>query len=88
MNATYYAVLVGGANGDGAWRGLGTIVELTYPRPYMFQPAEYGRLIYTVTYIATVYLPKQIQIPICPPHQNCVVCMVLTSHTRANGCVI
>ena len=29
-----YAVLVGGANGDGAWRSLVTIVELIDLRPY------------------------------------------------------
>jgi hypothetical protein len=29
-----YAVLVRGSNGDGAWRGLVTIVELIDPRPY------------------------------------------------------
>jgi len=33
---TLYAVLVGGGNGDGAWRGLVTIVELIDPRPYIF----------------------------------------------------
>jgi len=42
-----YAVLVGGSNGDGAWPGLVAIVELIDPRPYMFQSAVYGRLIYT-----------------------------------------
>jgi len=46
-----YAVMVGGANGDGAWRGLITIVELIDPRPYNFQPAVYGRLIYSVIYV-------------------------------------
>jgi hypothetical protein len=29
-----YAVLVGGSNGDGAWRGLVRIVESIDPRPY------------------------------------------------------
>ena len=38
---------MGGSNGDGAWRGLVMIVELIDPRPYMFQSAVYGRLIYT-----------------------------------------
>ena len=35
---TNYAVLVGWgvANGDGAWRGLVTIVELIDPRPSIF----------------------------------------------------
>ena len=38
----------GGANGDGAWRGLVTIVELIDSRSYMFQPAVFGRLISSV----------------------------------------
>ena len=42
----------GGANGDGAWRGLVTIVELIDPRPYIFQPAVYGRLIYAVIHMS------------------------------------
>jgi hypothetical protein len=42
----------GGANGDGVWRGLVTIVELIDLRPYIFQPAVYGRLIYTVMYMS------------------------------------
>ena len=33
---THYAVLVGGSNGDGAWRGPVTIVESIDPRPYIF----------------------------------------------------
>jgi hypothetical protein len=36
--ASYYAVLEGGTNGDGARRGLVTIIESTDPRPYIFQP--------------------------------------------------
>jgi len=40
--------MVGGSNGDGAWRGLVTIVQLIDPRPYMFESTVYGRLIYTV----------------------------------------
>jgi len=43
---------VGGSNGDGAWRGLVTILELIDPRPYIFQFAVYGRLIYTVIYMS------------------------------------
>jgi hypothetical protein len=35
------AVLVGGSNGDGTWRGLITIIELVDPRPYMFLSAVY-----------------------------------------------
>jgi hypothetical protein len=42
-----YAVLVGGTNGDGAWRGLVTIVDLIDPLPYILQSAVFGRLIYT-----------------------------------------
>ena len=45
---TTCAVLVGGSNGDGAWRGQVTIVELIDPRPYIVQSPVYGRLIYTV----------------------------------------
>ena len=41
---SYYAVLVGRSNGDGAWRGLVTIVEVIDPRPYIFQVAVYGNL--------------------------------------------
>jgi hypothetical protein len=47
-----YAVLVGGANGDGAWRGLVTLVESIDPRPYIFQPAVCGRLLYTVIHMS------------------------------------
>jgi len=43
-----YGVLVRGANRDGSQRGLVTIIHLIDPRPYTFQPAVYGRLIYTV----------------------------------------
>jgi len=51
---TVYAVLVGGSNGDGAWRGMVTIFELIDPRPYKNQSSVYGRLrlIYTVTYMS------------------------------------
>jgi hypothetical protein len=34
---TNYAVLVGVSNGDGAWRGMVTILELIDRRPYIFQ---------------------------------------------------
>jgi hypothetical protein len=44
----FYAILVGGTNGVGARRGMVAIVELIDHRPYDFQPAVYGRLIYTV----------------------------------------
>ena len=50
-----YAVLVGGSNGDGARRGMVTIIQLTDPRPYIFQLTVYGNLIYlihTVTYMS------------------------------------
>jgi len=36
-----YAVLVGETNGDGARRGLVTIVDLIDPRPYMLQVIVY-----------------------------------------------
>jgi hypothetical protein len=42
----------GGGKGDGAGRGMVTIVELIDPRPYNFQPPVYGRLIYTVIYMS------------------------------------
>jgi hypothetical protein len=48
---TYYAILVGGANTDGAWRGMVTIFELIDPRPYKNQSPVNGRLIYTVIYM-------------------------------------
>jgi hypothetical protein len=41
----FYAVMVGGSNGDGAKRSLVTIVELIDPRPYNFQVTVYGDLI-------------------------------------------
>jgi len=47
-----YAYRVGGSNEDGAWRGLVTIVELIDLRPYILQPAVYGRLICTVIYLS------------------------------------
>jgi hypothetical protein len=59
-----YAVLVGGANGDGAWRGLATIAESINPHPYIFQPAVYGWLFYTVIYTGDRLLTKKTQIPV------------------------
>jgi hypothetical protein len=50
---------VGVSNGDGAWRGLVTIVESIDPRPYIFQPAVYGRLIYTVFYTSDRLLTQE-----------------------------
>ena len=64
---TYYAVLVGGSNGDGAWRGLVTIVELIDPRSYIFQSAEYGRLIYAVIYMSDRLLTQENPNPRLPP---------------------
>jgi hypothetical protein len=55
-----YAVLVGGANGDGAWRGLVTVFELIHPRPYTNQSPFYGRLIYTVIYMSDCLLTQEI----------------------------
>ena len=62
-----YAVLVGGSNGDGAWRGLVTIIELIDPRPYIFQSAVYGRLIYTVIYMSDRLLTQANQNSRLPP---------------------
>ena len=59
---------MGGANGDGAKRGLVTIVELTDPRPYMIQSAVYGRLIYTVIYMSDRLLTRANPDPHLPPH--------------------
>ena len=64
-----YAVLVGGADGDGARRGLFTIVELIDPRPYVFQPPVYGRLIYTVMYMSDRLL-TQSKSPFAPPSRS------------------
>jgi hypothetical protein len=66
-SGTDYAVLVGWANGDGAWRGLVAIVELIDPRAYMFQSAVYGRLIYTVTYMRDRLLTQANPNPRLPP---------------------
>jgi hypothetical protein len=33
---------VAGSNGDGAWRGMVTIVELIDPRPYIFSVPDLG----------------------------------------------
>ena len=69
-----YAVLVGGANGDGAWRGLVAIVELLDLRPYMFQSAVYGRLIYTVMYMSdglTTQANPDLHLPPPPELRRC-----------------
>ena len=58
---------MGGSNGDGAWRGLVTIVELIDPRPYIFQSAVYGRLIYTVIYMSDRLLTQANRNPRLPP---------------------
>ena len=39
---TSYADRLGGSNGDGAWRGMVTIVELIDPRPYIFSLPDLG----------------------------------------------
>ena len=54
-----YAVLVGGSNGDGAWRGMVTIFELIDPRPHKNQSPVYGRLIYTVIYMSDRLLTQE-----------------------------
>ena len=43
------------------------IVELIDPRPYMFQPAVYGRLIYTVIYMSDRLLTQANPNPHLPP---------------------
>jgi hypothetical protein len=48
---THNAHRLGVSNGDGARRGLITIVELIDPRPYIFQVTMYSNLIYTVIYV-------------------------------------
>ena len=69
---TSYAVLVGGSNGDGAWRGLVSIVESIDPRPYNFQSAVYGRLIYTVIYMSDRLLTQDTPNPhLTPPPDLC-----------------
>ena len=58
-----------GSNGDGAQRGLVTIVELIDLRPYKNQPAVYGRLIYTVIYMSDGLLIQENSNPhLTPPH--------------------
>ena len=58
---------MGGANGDGAWRGVVTIVELIDPRPYIFHNPVYGRLIYTVMYMSDRLLTQANPNPHLPP---------------------
>jgi len=79
--AGYYAVLMGGSNGDGARRGLVTIVELIDPRPYIFQSAVYGRLIYTVISMSDRLLTQANPDPRLPP--NCVVRVDSSLHRSA-----
>jgi hypothetical protein len=69
---TGYAVLVGGSNGDGAWRGTATIVESIGPAPYITQGTVHGNLMCTVMCMSDHLLIKQIQIPVSPPHPICV----------------
>jgi hypothetical protein len=64
--STYY-ILVGGSNGDGAWRGLVTTVELIDPRPYKFQVTVYGNLIYTVICMSDRRLTQANLNPRLPP---------------------
>jgi len=87
---SYYAVLVGRSNGDGAWRGLVTIVEVIDPRPYIFQVAVYGNLIYeyTVIYMSDRLLTPAIQIPVCPCHPICVVRCHSTQETEDRNALV
>jgi len=48
----------GGADGDGAWRGLVMIIELIDPRPYIFQTPVYGSFMYTVKYVSDCLLTQ------------------------------
>jgi hypothetical protein len=66
MTETFNAVLLKGTNGDGAQRGLVTIVELIDARPY-------GTLIYTAMYLSDGLLTPANPNPQLTPHQNCVV---------------
>jgi hypothetical protein len=66
-DGSLYAVLVWWANGDGARRGLVTIVELLDPCPYIFQPPVYGRLIYAVMYKSDCLLTQAKNNPHLPP---------------------
>ena len=66
MHDSNHAVLVGGTNGDGAWRGLVTIVESIYSGPYIFQPAVYGRLIYIEMYERPSITSRKFQSPLVP----------------------
>jgi hypothetical protein len=62
-----------GANGDGARRGLVTIVEFQIdPRPSICQPPVYGRLIYTVKHMSDRLLSQANTNPHFLPHQDCV----------------
>jgi hypothetical protein len=63
----FYAVLVGGSNEDGAWRGLVTIFELIDPRPYKNQSPVYRRLICTVIYMSDRLLTEANPNPHLPP---------------------
>ena len=68
-----YAVLVGVANGDGAWHGLVMIVELIDPHPYSFTVSSLPcTLIYTVTYMSDRLFTQANPNPHFPPHLNCV----------------
>ena len=68
-----YAVLVGGSNGDGARRGLVTIVKSIDPRPYNFQVTVCNYLIYTVTCMNDRLFTQANPNPRLPPHPICVV---------------
>jgi len=61
LTVSDYALLVGGSNGDGSWRGLVTIVELVDPRPHIFQVTVY------VIYISDRLLTQANPNPRLPP---------------------
>ena len=74
-----------GTNGDGAWRGLVTIVELIDPRPYIFLSAVYGNLIYTVIYKSDRLLTQTNPNPRLPPPPDLRTTLVEPSPLVLNG---
>jgi len=85
---TDYAVLVVGSNGDGAKRGLVTIVELTDPRPYNLQVTVYGNLIYTVIYMSDRLLTQANPNPRLPPPPDLRRTVPVASPSNAQACLL
>ena len=65
--------MVGGSNGDGAWRGMVTIFESIDRRPYKNLSPVYRRLIYTVSYVSDRLLTQENTNPHLTPPADCVV---------------